>query len=282
MAQAEDPQRTAAAITAAMATLPYPRLLWVRSPPGRHRPGRATATGRPRLTIVVAGERRVLAPVDGEVAEHRLRPGDVLVVAAGAWSMPLPERPNRIVAINCDDHGTRFEAPLDPPCRFHSGGALNPAAWSLLTALVQLGDDPALRLLGPAVLHATVAAAVADCRPWPQADRVRLAWTRARAYASEHLAAGRDELAAAAGVHPNHLSRLCRRCEGQGLIAWLTGLRMARARDLLVAGWAAAAVARACGYAEGSHFRRTFRAWHGLPPTAWLVAGRLPDRTVPA
>lgn len=278
----EDPVRTAALIAAAMADLPEPRLHWVRPVPGYEVPSRARATGRPRLTIVVAGARRVLAPVDGVVAERRLRPGDVLVVPADGWSAYLSGTPNLIIAINCDDQGTQFEAPVRPGLPFHSGGPLNPAAWSLLNALVQLGAEPAQRALGPTVLRATVAAALADCRPWPQADRARLAWTRARACARERLDAGRDQLAAAAGVHPNHLSRLCRRFEGTSLIAWLTTLRMERARALLQSGFAATAVAPACGYAEASHFRRTFRAWHGQPPAAWMVAARLGGRTVPA
>lgn len=268
MGMSDDPTVVAAAITAALAGMPGLRPRWVRSLPGDRRPERASATGRPRLTIVVSGERRVLAPVDGEVREHRLLPGDVLIVAADGWSVPRPGGSSAIVTLNCFDDATRFQA---PGLSFDSGGPLHPAAWALLTALVQLGDEPALRRHAPDLLRTCVTVALADCRPWPDCARARRDWAAARACAHERPASGRERLAAAAGVHPNHLSRLCRRFEGLSLIAWLTRLRMQRARSLLLAGLPAEQVARACGYAEQSHFRRTFRRLHGVSPSAWTA-----------
>lgn len=281
MAWEHDPARIATAIAGEMAALPPPRLHWLRALPDQAVPNRAR-TGRPRLTIVLAGERRVVAPADGALRDLRLHAGDVLVVGADGWSMVRPQRLNRIIAINCDDAGTHFEVMGRVSGSFHSGGPLNRAAWSLLGALVHLGDEPGQQTHAPALLHLTVALALADCRPWPQADSARLAWARARTHAREHLDTGRDALAAIAGVHPNHLSRLCRRLEGVSLVAWLTGLRMERARALLAAGFTAEAAARACGYAEPSHFRRTFRHTHGLPPAAWLTTERLRNAAAPA
>jgi AraC-like DNA-binding protein len=266
---ADDPATVAAAIAEVIAGLPAFRPRWVRPLPGGARPPRASATGRPRLTIVASGERRVLAPVDGRVLEHKLFPGDVLIVAADGWTVPQPGWQAPIVALNCFDDATRFEA---PGVTFDSGGPLNPAAWALLTALVQLGEEPGLRRLAPDLLRTCVTAALADCRPWPDCARARRDWVAARACAHEQPAAGRDRFAAAAGVHPNHLSRLCRRFEGMSLVAWLTRLRMQRARDMLLAGLPVEQVARACGYAEQSHFRRIFRRQHGTSPAAWAAA----------
>ncbi len=273
------PATVAKVITATLAGLADLRLRWVRVRRGQPPPPRARITGRPRLTIVYSGERRVLATVDGVAAEHRLLPGDVLVVAAEGWSIPLPGARNQIIAINCHDGGTAFEV---GDLTFHSGGPLNPAARTLLDALSLLGGDPSQRHLGAAVLRATVAAALADCRLWPEADRARIAWSRAKAAVTERLDHGREAMAQAAGVHPNHLSRLCRRLEGISLMSWLTTRRMERARQLLATGMAHEAVARACGYAEPSHFRRTFRREHGIPPRAWTVAEAGAAATLPA
>ncbi|HAT09353.1 MAG TPA: hypothetical protein DCS97_01870 [Planctomycetes bacterium] len=276
----QEPSVVAADIASAIGALPILRPLWVRPVLGYHAPLRSSATGRPRITIVIDGIRPVLAPVDGRVVEHRLVTGDALIVAADGWTQPRPQRPNRIVAINSFDDGTRFEAPQG--LSFHSAAPLNPVARSLFSALIQAGEDAGQRPSAPDLLRLLVRAALADCRPWPQADRARLAWARARAHAYEHPGSGREALAAAAGVHPNHLSRLCRRIEGQPLITWITGVRMERARALLAAGLDAGQIATACGYGEASHFRRTFRKQHGLPPGAWAVAAARPLATVPS
>lgn len=271
-----DPVAVAAVFAEALDRLPVLRPRWVRAGPGQAPPQRARATGRPRLTLVTAGCRRVLAPVDGVVGEQALRPGEALVVAPGGWSLPLPSPPHRFLVIDCDDDGTRFAACSAEPAAalaFHSSGPLHPAAWALLLAVIHLGDDPGLRPLASGVLPSAIRAALADCRSWPGADPARLAWARARAWAREHLDCGRQALAAAAGVHPNHLSRLCRRLEGTGLLAWLTEQRLARARGLLRGGLPVAAVARACGYGDPRHFRRIFRARIGRAPAAW-AAGR--------
>lgn len=266
-----DPAAIAAAIAGALARLPDLRPHWVRPRRGQRPPQRAAYTRRPRLTIVVAGERRVLAPVDGEVRDLRLRPGDALVVGADGWSVPGPGPANRIIALNCHDAFTHFEAPTGAV--FQSGRPLRAAAWSLLGALVHLGDDRGQRRHGPDLLRLAVTVALGDCRA-EDGDPARRAWNAACALAQDRLDAGRDALAAAAGVHPNHLSRLCRRFEGVSLIGWLTALRMERARRLLREGMDAAHVAPACGFAEPSHFRRTFRRQHGLPPAAWVARQR--------
>lgn len=266
-----EPAAVAAAITAALAGLPTLRPRWVSGTNAADRPEHVSATGRPRLTIVVSGERRVLAPVDGAVQLLRLTAGDVLIVAAEGWTRPHPRWLAPIVALNPFDDSTRFEA---PGLAWDSGGPLNPAAWALLAAVVHLGAIPDHQHRADGLIRGCIAVALADCRPWPGRDRAHRDWAAARAAAHDHPDAGRDRLAAIAGVHPNHLSRLCRRFEGLSLIGWLTRLRMERARALLSAGMDAEATARACGYAEASHFRRTFRRMHGLPPQAWLAQRR--------
>jgi AraC-like DNA-binding protein len=258
-----EPAAVAAAIRTALAGLPALRPRWVRAVPGSGPPPTLPRRRRPRITIVAAGERRVLAPVDGVVAEHRLRPGDALIVADGAWSIPLPDWQAPIIAINTADHGTRFEA---PDRSFAGGRPLSAPAWSLLSALVALGGEPHLRRHAPELLRVFVGVACDDCREPAGGDRARRDWAGIRTYAFDHPGLGRSALAAAAGLHPNHLSRLCRRMEGMPLLAWLTRLRMERAKDLLRSGMALEAVIAVCGASDPSHFRRTFRRIVGATP----------------
>jgi AraC-like DNA-binding protein len=83
------------------------------------------------------------------------------------------------------------------------------------------------------------------------------------------------DVAAALGVSGAHLSRRCSAELGETLTARLTGLRLARARELLAEGDGdILAVALASGFGSLEHFHRTFRRVHGITPGAWRSAHR--------
>jgi AraC family transcriptional regulator len=78
-----------------------------------------------------------------------------------------------------------------------------------------------------------------------------------------------DGLAAAARLSPYHFGRAFRETTGLAPYAFVTARRMDRARLLLTTTRApVAAVAAQVGYANLSHFRRTFRRHHGVAPAA--------------
>ncbi|MFK4115127.1 AraC family transcriptional regulator [Microbacterium sp. NPDC006705] len=78
------------------------------------------------------------------------------------------------------------------------------------------------------------------------------------------------ELADLVGMSPSHLSALFRRATGGGPGAFHTGVKMARARELLdTTELPIADVATAVGYADPLYFSRHFRRVHGVNPTTY-------------
>jgi AraC family transcriptional regulator len=77
------------------------------------------------------------------------------------------------------------------------------------------------------------------------------------------------ELAAVAEVHPAHLARAFRRHFGLTVGERLRELRVGQARRRLAGNAPLGEVALDCGFADQSHFTRTFRRATGLTPAAF-------------
>lgn len=76
-----------------------------------------------------------------------------------------------------------------------------------------------------------------------------------------------NEMAAAAGVSPAHLSRIFHGCFGLGAVTAIERIRLDRAATLLSrSNLSIAAVANACGFANPYHFSRRFRMTYGRAP----------------
>lgn len=77
-------------------------------------------------------------------------------------------------------------------------------------------------------------------------------------------------VAAAAGLSPHWFSELFTKRTGLPPWQWLTGLRIERAKRLLVEhDWPVIRIALEVGFADPSYFARVFRAQTGLTPRAW-------------
>jgi AraC-like DNA-binding protein len=102
----------------------------------------------------------------------------------------------------------------------------------------------------------------------PIETRERTAVCRARDYLSENFAqdVGLEELAAIAGLSRAHLIRAFRKEFHITPHAYLTDVRIRRARALLCLGRSPADVAFACGFADQAHFTRHFKARVGITP----------------
>ena len=78
------------------------------------------------------------------------------------------------------------------------------------------------------------------------------------------------EIAAAVGRSPAYVTTALRRATGRTAGAWITSFRMAQARHLLLhADLPVDDVAASVGYADTTHFIRTFRREHGATPASW-------------
>ena len=79
-----------------------------------------------------------------------------------------------------------------------------------------------------------------------------------------------DELSREAGVHPVHLSRVFRKCVGQGIGEYVHRLRVrAACEQILEPEISIAEVSFALGFADQSHFTRAFRRVTGMTPSAF-------------
>lgn len=81
---------------------------------------------------------------------------------------------------------------------------------------------------------------------------------------------GIAELAEQAGLSRAHLTRAFSRHFGAPPHVWLNSVRLARAREQLLANHGIAEVAAACGFADQSHFSRRFKGSMGLTPLQWV------------
>lgn len=87
------------------------------------------------------------------------------------------------------------------------------------------------------------------------------------------------DVARAVGRAPSHLATRVKAETGESVGTWIAHARMAQARELLLRGDDTVdVVAEKVGYSSASHFHRTFRKMHGLPPAGWREAHR--QRTV--
>lgn len=271
-----DPAELAAAIRSALAAVPPRRIHPVLG--GTPSPRRRPNSGIPRITMVLSGERHIRWPELKEVRNHVLGPGELILVTPDGWSEPCARTPNRYLCIDCYPDFTRFHlesVSADPGlaerAAFLSDGPLNPAQSGLLQALLHLAARRDDRRMLP-IMHCFLDAVLDACRPQGRVPAGLAAWQAAAVWMSEHPVAdlGRDRIAAAVAVHPNHLSRLCRRFAGRNLGELIAHVRMERARRLLVdTGCPVAEVARLSGYNDETHFRKRFKALNGSTPGVW-------------
>jgi len=77
----------------------------------------------------------------------------------------------------------------------------------------------------------------------------------------------RDEIAAAAGVHPRHVSNLFSKFSDITLSQFILNARLERAKRLLATSNSSVTeVSQICGFAGANHFVRVFRQRFGTPP----------------
>jgi AraC family transcriptional regulator len=108
-------------------------------------------------------------------------------------------------------------------------------------------------------------------------------YSRVRSYIDDNLgeAISLEELARVAGVSRFHFARQFRACTGESPMGYLLRTRVERAKTLLRASHARVVdISAELGFADQSHFTRTFRRMVGMPPSAYArVTGRLGAQT---
>jgi AraC-like DNA-binding protein len=84
-----------------------------------------------------------------------------------------------------------------------------------------------------------------------------------------------SDVARAVGLSPGHLTTSVRNLTGRTVLQWIVERRMAEARRLLVdTDEDVDVLGERCGFADPTHFIRTFRRHHHSTPQAWRRANR--------
>jgi AraC-like DNA-binding protein len=187
--------------------------------------------------------------------------------------------PGEVHANESDDAGCSFRSLYLPAARAPRVARIDPVivdprVGRAFAALHRVLERGGARLEAEERLAAFVALLTAGDGDEP-ARRERLAVRRVRerleASYAENLSL--DELARDAGMSPFHLARVFRAEVGIPPHAYQTGVRILRAKAMIRAGHALAAVAAATGFVDQSHFTRHFRRLVKLTPARWAGSG---------
>jgi AraC family transcriptional regulator len=159
-------------------------------------------------------------------------------------------------------------------------GAFRSAPLASLLDLIwsePVADGPHARLFNEGAVLALVATLLRLAAPAAIEDRGTAALSEARIarvrdFVEANLAEtfGIGEMAACVGLSAWHFSRAFKAATGMTPRAFVTALRIGRAKEMLAqGGLPLVQVAQACGFADQAHFTTVFRSVTGRTPGAW-------------
>jgi len=203
--------------------------------------------------------------------EFPLAPGDLLVRPAGEM------------------HAHRYGAEGAHVVAFSfSPTALEQPVPRIRTGSLRMGTHVLLRELhaedpeGPVALSCCLAEVLHELTETQLRERAVPAWlrrTRDVLHDGSGLKPSLHQLAALAGVHPGHLSRVFRAHFHVSIGEYMRERRIQSAERLLVEGrQQLAEIALECGFFDQSHLIRAFRHTRGMTPTRWLKMRGLYNR----
>lgn len=148
---------------------------------------------------------------------------------------------------------------------------------ALLDYLLWLTEEPVPEWIDHAeqtldtVVHMFVSAPLPDAHPVAEHRALAAALDHIRTeYRRRMRPIDMSELAAVACVSKEHLNRLFSKCYGTGVVRALELVRLGHGETMLMqTNLSIAAIARHCGFGDGLHFSKRFRATFGTSPLAY-------------
>jgi AraC family transcriptional activator of pobA len=218
-----------------------------------------------------------------------LRAGDLLIVPAG--------EPHRAVDANNVDAWRAAVcvpclasdiagAPLDPFDRVRGGASpvvripveRRPFLASLFEELARPGGSPKAVTAVQVSLLTLIIREIKDAADWsPDAAPERTLVSDILGYIERHCLGPLTLADIARAIHrsPSYITTVLTRATGRSAGAWILAGRMAEARRrLLHSDERVDVIGERVGYADPTHFIRTFRRVHGSTPAAWRTLRR--------
>jgi AraC family transcriptional regulator, transcriptional activator of pobA len=254
-------------------------------PPDRDRPHRSPISHSfAALAFYVDGVARI-----EQRGTWMLEPGDVLVVPAGQSHRPVDARRTDMMGVGIYVPCLAAEkaaALLEPFERVREGASpvirIPSARHSFLESLfnelivVSATRKPALGVRE--CLLTLIVSEVTEAAAWSNhATSQTSIVARSLQFIERHCLGPLtlNEIAAAMGRTPSHITTALTRATGRSAVAWIIAGRMAEARRrLLHSNERMDVIAEQVGYADVTHFIRLFQREHGATPAAWRAAQR--------
>lgn len=245
-----------------------------RCPP----PSGATITASSRVVMCLKGRNPMDIAGGDELQVVTLEPAEAVFVAAPSWNRPHHTEPMTFLTVDCKPSYVRFYLRHQTGRTRGSGhwllwlsGPPGAALQSCVHLLEQLAYEREPVPITPAV-NVYLQLALQLIERGEHASAEQLSWRRVRDYVDEHRAEApsRQEVAAACGMHPNHVSRLFTTHLGESFNAYLSRVRMQLATELLAEyDLPIKVVAARCGYAQPEYFATVFKRVYRLSPRGY-------------
>lgn len=249
---------------------------------------RATILGAPRLIVSLEGRRQHAFAALGGAKSLVLGAREALYVAPDCWLDTWYDSDNAALSVVFSkprarvlllryriekDRGRTMRADPASVVFVHTGASSS--VGMLLDELAVAADRPgwyAANLVQCLVFH--VGEALRAPEP-TSAGKALQSYHAACSYVDEHCGGplSREDVGAAVGVHPSHVSRLFSRFSASSFSEYVNEARVARAVRLLADETKTVAeVAFQCGFSSPSYFTRIFRRRTGRTPVAYKSA----------
>lgn len=229
-----------------------------------------------------------LLAVDYRQENYRLPPGKVFIINPGELHQGGPIDDNgwtyrvfypkaelfKQIASNLAD--SPRDVPFFPNAEIHDLELTQ----MLLRLHRRLEDDDASQLEQDELFHSAMSHLIlhhSDDQPVVKPTKAeRYYVNRVRAYIDEHFAEplSLDDLASIVCLNPSYFLRVFKKSVGLSPHAYLTQVRINRAKEMMAAGMPLTEIAPSTGFYDQSHFSNRFKRVFGLTPGQYTVAFR--------
>ena len=245
-----------------------------------------TMSPRPRIVVCIEGENEMLFPQGDHVVTKVLRPHDAIFIPAGSWNYPTHLRPHTFLTLGFSSTDTSYfirerlgvDDRNPPTFSYRRQAQPDRALLQCLNAIDELITDGRAEAIWGIVVSLIQQVADGVARETSAEGLTPEGkWFIVKDFVEDHLheSLTREDVADAAGIHPNHLSRLVKKFTGSPYITFLNERRLERAASLLKRyDLPVYEVGKQCGFPTPTHFSKVFRQRFSSTPGEYQKRAR--------